>query len=156
MKRHRTTSGNLRKKANCILCLFVGVLLAALGNAAEVRSDEEQILKLEDDWVRALQNHDRESLDKIVAPEFTFIEPNGTIRNRQQYLADRTSHEADIKTFQNDELKVRVFGNSALASGLAKLLNTGRAGVTGLSSGGRNCGLKIRGHGRFLLRRRLR
>jgi ketosteroid isomerase-like protein len=121
MKRHRTTSGNLRKKANCILCLFVGVLLAALGNAAEVRSDEEQILKLEDDWVRALQNHDRESLDKIVAPEFTFIEPNGTIRNRQQYLADRTSHEADIKTFQNDELKVRVFGNSALASGLAKI-----------------------------------
>ena len=103
------------------LSLSIAVLLAGSGNAAESPSDEEQILKLEDDWVQALKKQDRESLDRIVAWEFTFIEPNGTIKNRQQYLADRSSHEADIKSFQNDELKVRVFGNSALASGLAKI-----------------------------------
>jgi ketosteroid isomerase-like protein len=97
------------------------VLLAASANAVQTPSDEEQIRNLEDDWVRALSQHDREGLDRIVAREFTFIEPNGTIKNRQQYLADRSSHDADIKSFQNDELKVRVFGSSAVASGLAKI-----------------------------------
>jgi ketosteroid isomerase-like protein len=106
---------------SCILCLSIAVLLAASANATEASSDEEQILKLEDDWVRALEKHDLEGLDKIVAREFTFIEPNGTVKNREQYLADRSSHEADIKSFQNDQLKVRVFGSSALASGLAQI-----------------------------------
>jgi len=104
-----------------IVCLSLAVLLAASANAAEPPSDEEQILKLEDDWVRALEKHDREGLSKILAPEFTFIEPDGTIKNWEKYLADRSSHEAETESFQNDELNVQVFGNSALASGLAKI-----------------------------------
>jgi hypothetical protein len=103
-----------------IFCLSIAALLAASGNAAEVPSDEEQILMLEDDWVCALEKHNREGLNKILAREFTFIEPDGSVKSREQYLADRSSHEAVIESFQNDELKARIFGNSALASGLAK------------------------------------
>ena len=80
------------------------------------------MLKLEDDWVRALVTHDRDVLDKIVAPGFTFIEPDGTVKNRAEYLADRSSNEAETESFQNDQLKVEVFGNSALASGLATII----------------------------------
>jgi hypothetical protein len=43
-----------------ILCLSIAILLTASGNAAEVPSDAEQMLKLEDDWVQALVSHDRD------------------------------------------------------------------------------------------------
>ena len=102
-------------------CLFIAILLAAAAEPNEAASDEQQILKLENDWVYALQRHDRETLEKIVAREFTFIEPNGTVKHRERYLADRSSHEADIESFHNDEVKVRVFGSSALASGRARI-----------------------------------
>ena len=109
-----------------ILCLSVAVLLAASANATEAPSDEEQIRKLEDDWVRALERHNREGLNKIVAPGLIFIEPDGTLKNRAEYLANRSSNEAyETESFQNDQVKVKVFGNFALASGLATITERG-------------------------------
>ncbi len=81
-----------------IIGFVVVALMMACAYAAEPLPDEKQILKLEDDWARALETHDRKVLDQIVAPGFTFIEPDGST-----------------------DLKVTVFGNSALASGVAHI-----------------------------------
>jgi hypothetical protein len=43
------------------------MLIAAPVFGAQPLPDENQILKLEDDWVRALLTHDRDVLDRIVA-----------------------------------------------------------------------------------------
>jgi ketosteroid isomerase-like protein len=105
-----------------IIGFVLVMLMATPVFGAQPLSDEKQILKLEDDWVQALVTHDRDVLDRIVAPGFTFIEPDGTFKNRDQYLANRSSKEAETESFQNDHLKVKVFGNSALASGLATIV----------------------------------
>jgi hypothetical protein len=84
-------------------------------------SDEKQILRLEDDWVRGLETRDRKLIDKILARDFTFIEPDGTIKNRDEYLADRSSDSVETEAFENVDLKVHVLGNFAVASGLAKI-----------------------------------
>ena len=104
-----------------ILTSFLTVFLAASVYPAERLSDEEQILKLEDDWVRALEKQDREGLNKILAREFTFIEPDGSLINRNDYLADRSSNASEIDSFEIADLKVRVFGDSALVTGVAKI-----------------------------------
>ena len=65
-----------------IIGFAVGMLMTAPVFGAEPLSNEKQMLKLEDDWVRALVTHDRDVSDKIVAPGFTFIEPDGTVKNR--------------------------------------------------------------------------
>jgi ketosteroid isomerase-like protein len=96
-------------------------MLAVSGKAAEAPADEEQIRKLENDWVRALENYDREGLNRIVAPGFIFIEPDRMILNRDAYLADRSTNASDIASFEISELKARVFGNSALVTGIAKI-----------------------------------
>jgi hypothetical protein len=104
-----------------ILCLVIAVLLAASESIAEITSDEDEIVKLENDWVSALEKHDRERLNKILAREFTFIEPDGTVVNRDAYLADRSSTAADIASFEIADVKVRVFGESALVTGIVKI-----------------------------------
>jgi ketosteroid isomerase-like protein len=107
-----------------IICLVITMLMTASAYALEPLSNETQILRLEDDWVRGLETRDRKLLDRVLARDFTFIEPDGTIKNRDEYLADRSSDIAYTESFENIDLKVNVFGNSALASGIAKI--TGR------------------------------
>jgi ketosteroid isomerase-like protein len=89
--------------------------------ATEPSPDERQLLKLEDDWIRALKTHDRKLLDRIVAKDFTFIEPDGTVRAREEYLADRSGDNADIESFTSSAIEVRVFGVSALVTGVAHI-----------------------------------
>jgi|SRR6266487_4901682 ketosteroid isomerase-like protein len=103
------------------LALFIALFVAATVHAAEKLSDEKQILKLEDDWVRALEKQDREGLNKILAREFIFIEPDGSLINRDEYLADRSANASDIGSFKIADVQVRVFGDSALVTGVAKI-----------------------------------
>ncbi|HEU0274361.1 MAG TPA: nuclear transport factor 2 family protein [Candidatus Udaeobacter sp.] len=104
-----------------IACLVTLMFVIASGYAQRPLSDEKQILKLEDDWARALKMKDRQLLDAIVSPNFTFIEPDGTVKNRDDYLADRSSDIADIESFELGELRVRVFENCALTSGISRI-----------------------------------
>ena len=104
-----------------ILALFVLIFVTASAGAAQPVSDEKQILQLEDEWVRALEKQDREALNKILAREFTFIEPDGSLINRDDYLADHSSNASEIDSFEIADLKVRVFGDSALVTGVAKI-----------------------------------
>jgi ketosteroid isomerase-like protein len=101
--------------------LAVSMLVMASVYAQQPSLDERQILKLEDDWARALKTKDRQVLDTIVARNFTFIEPDGTVKNRDEYLADRSSDIADIESFELVDLKVSVFENCALTSGVSKI-----------------------------------
>ena len=97
------------------------LFIALSGCAAQSLSDAEQILKLEQDWVRALEAKDRQALDQIVAQDFAFIEPDGTLKTRNEYLTDRSSDLADIESFEISEVKTRVYGTSALVSGVAHI-----------------------------------
>jgi|GEM_PF-3613794 hypothetical protein len=101
---------------------FIAIaFMVAFATRADNPSDEKQILQLEDLWVRAMNTKDRQLLDKIIAPSFTFIEPDGTVKNRAEYLADRSSDKVETESFENIDLKVQVLGNFAIASGLAKI-----------------------------------
>ena len=104
-----------------IAVLVVSTFVMASVCAQQPLSDEKQILKLEDDWARALKTKDRQILDALVASNFTFIEPDGTVKDRDEYLADRSSDIADIESFELADVKVSVFENCALASGVSKI-----------------------------------
>jgi hypothetical protein len=48
--------------------LMAVAFMAVFAARADNLSDEKQILKLEDDWVRAMNTKDRQLLDIIIAP----------------------------------------------------------------------------------------
>jgi hypothetical protein len=71
-----------------IIGFVIVMLMATPVFGAGPLSDEKQILKLEDDWGRALVTHDRDVLDRLVAPGFTFIQHFGMIRSRPRCWTD--------------------------------------------------------------------
>ena len=120
-------------------CLLV-ILLVASANAGELRSDEKQALRLEDEWVRAMNVKDRKALDRILAPEFTFIEPDGTIKERAEYLADRTNEVVETESFDNADLKISLFGTTHSHPAWQPSPSGTMESVTTSVLVGRNCG----------------
>jgi ketosteroid isomerase-like protein len=84
-------------------------------------TDERQILGLEEAWARAVEMHDRAALERILASEFNFIAPDGRLMTRAAYIAEKASGSADIHSFELSEMLVRVFGSTALVSGLSTI-----------------------------------
>lgn len=104
------------------MVLALTVCITAIASAEKAPlTDERRILDLEDAWARALENEDRSTLEKIVAADFTFIEPDGRLLNRAAYLADRGDNPADIHSFEISEMVVRVLADSALVGGLSTI-----------------------------------
>jgi ketosteroid isomerase-like protein len=104
------------------LLLGLAACVCAIASAAESPvTDQRQILALEEAWGSALESEDHAALDRIIASDFTFIEPDGTLLKRAAYLADRSNNPAEIHSFKISEMLVRVFGSTALVSGLSTI-----------------------------------
>jgi hypothetical protein len=76
---------------------------------------EQQILKLENELAEITKRRDLPALRRILTDDLSFIGGFGALRDRESYL----SMIADIpyKSYTKDELKVRVYGNTAITTG---------------------------------------
>jgi hypothetical protein len=102
--------------------LILTICISAISSAAKpVLTDRDQILALEEAWGRALETQDRAALERIVASDFTFIEPDGSVLTRAAYLADRANNPAEIHSFELSEMFVRIIDETALVSGLSTI-----------------------------------
>jgi ketosteroid isomerase-like protein len=104
------------------LSLFAALLLA--GNAAwaadPAPADEEQLKKIEQDWANAYVKRDTAFVQKITSDDFAFIGPDGNMVSKADYVK---SMEGDtvFTAFKVEELKVRVYGDAAVAMGIATI-----------------------------------
>ena len=99
-----------------VLLLAIAATTLAFGQSAG--SDEKLIIQMEKDWAIALVKGDAAAVDKIVAPEYVQTDFTGSIVGRAQLLADMKSGDLKFASFTVDELKVVVFGDTALAFGV--------------------------------------
>jgi uncharacterized protein (TIGR02246 family) len=108
---------------NMIGILFILIFAVGMVSAQE-RSDkatrdaktEEEIKKLEQEWVEAYQKRDTAFLERILADDYTFTTPGGTILDKKRQIEDLKSG-AIATEFQFSELKVRVYADTAIVTG---------------------------------------
>jgi ketosteroid isomerase-like protein len=75
---------------------------------------EHELIELSHEWVRAVQGHDRERLEKLLASEFSVVGPIGEL-DREQWL-EYASGRYQIDDFAYEELDVEVYGDTAVLS----------------------------------------
>jgi peptidylprolyl isomerase len=78
---------------------------------------QEQLKKLEEEWAGAFINRDAAALDRILADDYTIIDPNGSVGDKAQTIKDITSGEFAFESIKYDNLKVRVYGAFAIVTG---------------------------------------
>jgi ketosteroid isomerase-like protein len=103
------------------LALLMVALLAfpTSSRAAEVgrTNDEQQIRKIEREWIDAIVKRDASYLQKIEASDFTATDPDGKMFSKEGDIKNTTGGGPIFDHIQIVDLKVRFYGNTAIVNG---------------------------------------
>jgi len=91
----------------------------AFGQAPKTDSApvEKAIIQMERDWTEAGIKKDAKSWDRIVADDWVATDFLGKTVTKAQALAEMKSGASSNQTVDLGEMKVRVFGNTAIVTG---------------------------------------
>ena len=102
-----------------VALLYTPVALAQTANASE-----QELIKIENGWSNAVVKRDGPALQQLYADEYLYTDSDGVVRNKTQDIADVTSGRAKIASFLLDDLKVHVYGETAVVTGRNTLKGT--------------------------------
>lgn len=96
------------------------LLLAAVSLHAQP-SVVEEIQKVDRERIQAQIHADAAALDRIYADDFIGIGPSGTVRTKKEVLADFQSGSLKFQSITTDDVRIRVYGNAAVETGLSTM-----------------------------------
>ena len=124
---HRTSSfsGSSQRTAICILLVAALCFLLAHPAYALPHHDNHAVHKeienLEMQWRQAVISNDVGQMDHLLADDYIGISANGTVETKAQELAQRKAGTVRISQLDLTDLKVRVYGDTAVVTSRADL-----------------------------------
>jgi uncharacterized protein (TIGR02246 family) len=99
----------------------VAALLLAAGHAAArqgLSKAEQEVRKLEREWLDAYEKNDAEAMDRIVAEDFTITFPNGSVQTKAQLMAMiRAPRKGAPPKFHTESVASRAYGDTVILTG---------------------------------------
>lgn len=80
--------------------------------------EEGRIIALESAWDQAEQNKDAAALANLLAENITYVDYDGSISTKQQFLAEVKSPDITGEHINNEGVTVRLYGNVAVSTGI--------------------------------------
>src|SRR5262245_6380839 len=116
--------------------LFIAVLVLTVAPMGEGQKQnardshqtrvEEIIKKLDNERIQAQIHADAAALDRIYAVDFIGVGPSGRVRTKPQVISDFTSGDLKFQSITTDDVQVRVYGNTAVETGLSTMIGQDR------------------------------
>ena len=97
-----------------------GILLGS----ARAEDVQEQLKKLETDRSAAIVKGDVETLEKQTSDDYTLINMNGQMSDKSQMVNAFKTGQSKLTSDDLSDLKVRVYGNTAVITGKADVKGT--------------------------------
>ena len=105
-------------RALTVVLVVAGLMPGSANLRAQSNSAaEEEVLKVESRRLQAIKDSDVATLEKIFAPEFTFVSAVGEFHTLAELLSDIRSGKLKYTTQQHSDIHVRVYENSAILTG---------------------------------------
>lgn len=92
--------------------------------AASATSVEDQIKKREQDWAQATLKEGASAVDQYEADDIISTDPSGRVTDKAQDKQDLSSGDLKFQSMELSDLKVHVYGNTAVAAGANTLKGT--------------------------------
>jgi hypothetical protein len=99
------------------IALLGVAILAMSGNVGAqmaVKSDQQILVELEQQWIEALQTNDVKFVDSVLAEEFVATYGDGSRGDRKHELELVASFNAQVDKWTIDEVTVKVYKDSAV------------------------------------------
>jgi ketosteroid isomerase-like protein len=93
-------------------------------SVAWAASTEEELKKLETDRAAAVVKGDIATLEKQTSDDYTLINMNGQMSNKSQMVSAFQSGQSKLTSDELSDMKVRVYGNTAVITGTADVKGT--------------------------------
>jgi ketosteroid isomerase-like protein len=81
---------------------------------------EEELLRVQEEFVDAIAKNDLEEIERFVADDWIIINADGGIIDRERFLGVIKSAVLTHEMMESDDIRVRVYGNSAVVSALTR------------------------------------
>jgi ketosteroid isomerase-like protein len=107
-----------------ILALIVGLAGRAnwsLGLSAQTENVPQTLTQMERDWAQAMAKRDQAALDRILAADYSSTNADGEVSTKAQGDADIKAGVLKYDSFVVDDMKVRLFGDTAVVTGRSTL-----------------------------------
>jgi len=92
--------------------------------STETGSSEQELIKLENEWAEAWVKSDVAFQDRITADDYTWISDWGDVFTKADNIAVLKSGDGVIESWVLTEMKVRVYGDAAVVTGLSTIKET--------------------------------
>jgi ketosteroid isomerase-like protein len=86
--------------------------------ATRVNSIEDALIKIEHDWGNALLKAEVAAWSRCLGDDWVLTTSDGMLVTKPMALADLKEGALRIESFRLDDVKVRVYGDAAIVSGL--------------------------------------
>lgn len=120
MKVKKITLGRLLPAA-IVLLLTVAITMARQTGVSE---EAGRVTALENVWNRAMQAKDMKALDTMLADSLVAVDIDGSTSNKAEYLASLGAPDFQITQAVNEQMKVQVYGDTAIAVGMFRIRGT--------------------------------
>ncbi len=115
----------------CALLALWAVVAGAQTSNATTTDAEKKLIDLEHRWSDADARGDVSAEGNILAPDFYETTAEGRVKTRDQVLTELGAHrESDVSEIA-DEMKVRLYGSTAIVIGRFTRLKSGRTILRG-------------------------
>ena len=111
---------------------------------------EQAILQIERETMDAIKNKDAPALSRILADDFVLRTPAGPDLNKAEFLKLATSMPVKILSVKGDGLKVSIYGQTAVLTGVQRSTTLSNDGQEE-SSAGAFTDIFVKRRGRWLL-----
>jgi len=119
------------KRPSIIAALVLSAVSSAIAQqqSAKTRdaaSTEQAVQQQDQVRIRAQITADTIALRRIYADDFLGIGPTGVVRNKAQVIADFTTHALTYQSITTADVRVRVYGNTAVETGRSTMVGQDR------------------------------
>ena len=114
-----------------LTCYVFSVAAYALPKR-ETRAVHKQIESLEMEWRQAQIDNNIEAISNLLADDYVGITANGTVETKSQTIAQRKAGTIRITSLDLDDLKIRLYGDTAVVTSKADLQGVnGQSDISG-------------------------
>lgn len=114
-RKHRRWSCHLGLLPLTVLIIIFLQIPALMAETPRSANPSDDIRKLEDLLTLAEQHRDIAFLERYLAPEFYYIDPDGSFMNRKEFLVMVKNPDVELVKLQFSNFTFEQFGDSGLA-----------------------------------------
>jgi ketosteroid isomerase-like protein len=114
-------------KAIVAVCsVLLTISLVALAQESKTSDEEGRILALETAWNHAEESKDAAALDQLLASTLVYIDYDGSIMNKRQFLDTIKAESLHPAQIINNEMSAHMYGDAAVVTGIYREKGTDR------------------------------